>query len=127
MIGGVLQQGLMGMQQSTQSMNRSAQDIASLGTVPADAISLNDVSEPLINLKQQQQIFDASAKVVSVADETLGALLETSGVLLSPMLVSCSALGVLLKCSWDLLGSPWNFWKPLQSLLGPLGVLLGLS
>jgi len=76
MIGGVLNQGLAGMQQSAREMAKSAEQIAGLVKTPAEDITLSDVSEPIINMKIQQHIFDASAKVVEAADTTLGALLD---------------------------------------------------
>jgi flagellar hook-associated protein FlgK len=35
-----------------------------------------DVIEPLINLRRQEQLFNANAQVVKTADETLGSLLD---------------------------------------------------
>ncbi len=36
-----------------------------------------DISEPLVELRRQELLFNASAKVVSTADKTLGSLLDT--------------------------------------------------
>jgi len=76
MIGGVLNQGLAGMQQSAREMTKSAEQIAGAIKTPAEDITLSDISEPIVNMKIQQHIFDASAKVVEAADTTLGALLD---------------------------------------------------
>lgn len=76
MVAGVLGQGLMGMQQSAREMAKSADQIAKSVTTPAEDIVLSDISEPIINLMIQQHVFDASAKVVEAADNTIGALLD---------------------------------------------------
>lgn len=87
-ISSVMSEGLNGLQRSSQSMARSANDIARAGTTTAPAaeqsVSLGvaatpqaDIIEPLVNLQQQELYFEASAKVVSAADDMLGTLLET--------------------------------------------------
>lgn len=75
-VGSVVNQGLIGMQKSQSSMLQSAQQIAQAGTTQRDNPQANDVAEPLINIKAQSQVFDASAKVVKAADETIGTLLD---------------------------------------------------
>lgn len=75
-----------GLQRSSESMQSSAQDIASLATksvggtsvggTPSAEASVMDVVEPMVNMKIQQNIFDASAKVISVSDDMLGSLLD---------------------------------------------------
>jgi flagellar hook-associated protein FlgK len=75
--GSAINQGLIGMQRSQGEMVRSAQQIVAAGTTQRDNPQANDVVEPLINLTIQAQLFDANAKVVKVADETLGSLLDT--------------------------------------------------
>jgi flagellar hook-associated protein FlgK len=75
-IGSVVNQGLVGMQRSQTEMARSAQQIAQAGTTQKDNPAKNDLIEPLLNLKVQSQLFDASAKVVKTANETLGTLLN---------------------------------------------------
>lgn len=87
----VLNQGLQGLQKSQQEIQRSANDIAQAGIesaqAPANAGTQSpgseqqvqpsqDVVEPLINLRRQEQIFNANAQVVKTADETLGSLLD---------------------------------------------------
>ncbi|MGM8228045.1 hypothetical protein ACSV5M_15790 [Cellvibrio sp. ARAG 10.3] len=76
-IGSVITQGLIGMQNSQTEMTRSATQIAEAGTIQRDNPQANDVVEPLINLQLQSQLFDSSARVVQVADKTLGTLLDT--------------------------------------------------
>jgi flagellar hook-associated protein FlgK len=74
--GTAVNQGLMGMQRSQLEIARSAQQIVSAGTTQRDNPAQNDVVEPLVNMKAQAQIFDASAKIVKAADETIGTLLN---------------------------------------------------
>lgn len=76
-IGSVVTQGLIGMQRSQTEMARSAQQIAEAGTTQKDNPAKNDLVEPLVNIKAQSQVFDASAKIVKAADETIGTLLKT--------------------------------------------------
>ncbi len=64
------------MQSSARDMAKSAQDIASAATTAPEDVVLNEISEPMINIKLQQHLFDASAKVVEAADTTIGALLD---------------------------------------------------
>lgn len=74
--GTAVNQGLMGMQRSQLEITRSAQQIVSAGTTQRDNPAQNDLVEPLVNIKAQTQIFDASAKIVKAADETIGTLLN---------------------------------------------------
>lgn len=76
-IGSVVTQGLIGMQRSQGEMARSAQQIAEAGTSQKDNPAKNDLVEPMVNIKAQSQVFDASAKLVKAADETIGTLLKT--------------------------------------------------
>ena len=76
-IGSVITQGLIGMQNSPAEMTRSATQIAQATTTQSDNPQATDLVEPLINLQLQSQLFDSSARVVQVADETLGTLLDT--------------------------------------------------
>lgn len=79
-IGSVVNQGLIGMQNSQASMAQSAQQIAQAGTIQqatsSTANPVNDLVEPLVNLKIQAQVFDSSAKVIKTADEAIGTLLD---------------------------------------------------
>ena len=76
-IGSVITQGLIGMQNSQAEMTRSATQSAQATTTQSDNPQATDLVEPLINLQLQSQLFDSSARVVQVADETLGTLLDT--------------------------------------------------
>jgi flagellar hook-associated protein FlgK len=75
-LGSVVNQGLVGMQRSQSEMARSAQQIAAAGTTQKNNPAKNDLVEPLLNLKAQSQIFDASAKVVKAANDSIGTLLN---------------------------------------------------
>jgi flagellar hook-associated protein FlgK len=79
-LGSVVNQALIGLQNSQMSMVKSAQQIAQAGVVQQQTSTAGnltqDLIEPLINLKIQRNLFDASARVVQTADETLGTLLD---------------------------------------------------
>ena len=84
-MGPVMNAGLNGMHTSYQKMTQSAHQIAREGQPVskegspenASADSLHEgLTAPLVEMKQQQHIFTASAKVVSVASETLGSLID---------------------------------------------------
>ncbi len=71
----VLNIGLGGMQQSRREMAEDAHTIANAGNSgPVDTTL--DIAEPMINMKLEQNIFDASAEVVKTADEMVGSLLD---------------------------------------------------
>lgn len=74
--GSAVTQGLIGMQRSQAEISKSAQQILKAGTTERDNPAQNDVVESLVNIKAQTQLFDASAKLVKVADETIGTLLK---------------------------------------------------
>ncbi len=75
----VLGIGLQGLQNSAQSIQQSANDIAQTGTLQASREgggSTQDLVEPLINMKIEQNIFDASANVIKVGDAMIGSILD---------------------------------------------------
>lgn len=74
--GSAVTQGLIGMQRSQAEISKSAQQIVAAGTTERDNPAQNDVVESLVNIKAQTQVFDASAKIVKAADETIGTLLN---------------------------------------------------
>ncbi|WP_075185044.1 hypothetical protein [Teredinibacter haidensis] len=100
MINSVMSEGLRGMQHSQREMLKSADEIAKANVredpvtqaidqqpLPAseplapvsrsvESDSGGDIIEPLIELRRQEQLFSASAKLVSVSDETLGSLID---------------------------------------------------
>ena len=73
--GSTLYQGLAGLEKSSQSMLESANELVRSGFTDR-AVTATDIVEPLVNIYKQQHLFDASANVVKVADETLGALID---------------------------------------------------
>ena len=75
-IGAVITQGLIGMHSSQAEMVRSASEIAAVGTQQQDPQGGIDVANALVNMQLQSQLFDSSAKVVKVADEAIGTLLD---------------------------------------------------
>jgi flagellar hook-associated protein FlgK len=85
-ISSVINTGIQGMQKSQSSMLNSAQQIASAGTIQAstgaspvsgEALTTSQsIVEPILNLTQEQQVFDASAKVVQTGSDILGSLLD---------------------------------------------------
>jgi hypothetical protein len=93
-IGSVMQTGLAGMQTSQREMVKAADQVAKAGlepqgmTPPAPGdlapaerpvkTSSQDLVEPLIEMRRQEQIFTASAKMVSIADKTLGSLIDVT-------------------------------------------------
>lgn len=89
MINSVMQQASVGMQQSQARMLTNAQEIASSAKssapqAPADAAPVKaverapSVEEALLDLQQNRQLFDASAKVFAAGSQSLGRLLDTS-------------------------------------------------
>lgn len=74
--GSAVNQGLIGMQRSQAEISKSAQQIVSAGTTQRGSAAQNDIVESLVNIKAQTQVFDASAKIVKAADETIGTLLN---------------------------------------------------
>lgn len=96
-INSVLNAGLTGMHTSQREMAKAAEQIAG-SALPAepqrqgdmmptsDARNRNenpgarsgDLVEPLIELRRQEHIFTASAKIVAIADETLGSLIDVT-------------------------------------------------
>lgn len=77
MINSVLSAGVQGMQQSQRQINQSASEIAKVSTSQTPLNTATELTEPLIDMKIEQNVFDASAKVVSSADAMLGVLLDT--------------------------------------------------
>lgn len=75
--GSMINQGLIGMQRSQAEILRSAEQIAAVVTAPAETpLGTSGLIEPLLNLKIQQSVFDSSARVVQVADQMLGRLVD---------------------------------------------------
>jgi hypothetical protein len=99
MVNSVINEGARGLQNSQRELLRNANEIVRAGNtgaddqvVPGDSQAISsiqpvqdpaqsqrsgDISEPLVELKRQELLFNASAKVVSTGDKALGSLLDT--------------------------------------------------
>lgn len=77
MINSVLSVGVQGLQQSQSRINKAAEEIAQIPTSQSPLNTAAELVDPLIDMKFEQNVFDASAKVVSSADAMLGVLLDT--------------------------------------------------
>ena len=75
MINSIIQIGFAGMRNAYAGMQQSSQQIASAGTQEYGA-SMPEILENIVSLKEYQQLFDASAKVVVSSDQMLGTLLD---------------------------------------------------
>lgn len=75
MINSAMQIGFSGMRNAYAAMVQSSQQIASAGLQEFGA-SMPDLLENMVSLKENQQLFDASAKVVTASDQMLGTLLD---------------------------------------------------
>lgn len=96
MINSVANEGLRGLQVASRELQKSSQDIANLSlpktantnpqnpqdvTLPPvndtnKAENVGNIAEPVIELKRQEVLFSSAAKVVSVANENIGTLLD---------------------------------------------------
>jgi len=87
-IGSLMTTGLDGMKRGLAGASSAASDIAATSTFDfgdetnlPQQISGKDatvnLAESMVNLDVNQRLFDASAKVVKVADQLLGTLLDT--------------------------------------------------
>jgi flagellar hook-associated protein FlgK len=74
--GSALQQGLNGLQNSTRATVEAANELVSAGTLQRTTSVVTDIVEPVIEINRQQQLFDASAKVVQAADQNIGTLFD---------------------------------------------------
>ncbi len=74
--GSALQQGLNGLQNSSRATIEAANELVAAGTVQRTVSIATDIVEPIVEINRQQQLFDASAKVVQSADESLGTLVD---------------------------------------------------
>ena len=75
-LSSVMQTGLNGMLNSQNNIQQSAEQIVRAGTVDRDTSTQNDFAEPIVNMKIEQRVFDASAKIVKTADEMLGTVMN---------------------------------------------------
>lgn len=75
-LNSVMQTGLAGMLNSQSAIQKSAEQIVQAGTIEKDTSTTTDLAEPIVNMKIEQRVFDASAKIVKTADEMLGTLMD---------------------------------------------------
>lgn len=75
MINSAMQIGFTGMRNAYAGMEQSSQQIASAGRQEYGA-SMPELLEGMVALKENQQLFDASAKVVTTSNQMLGTLLD---------------------------------------------------
>ena len=64
------------MLQSQAEIQKSAEQIVRAGTIDRDSSTVTDFAEPIVNMKIEQRVFDASAKIVKTADEMLGTIMD---------------------------------------------------
>lgn len=97
MVGSVLNEGVRGLQNAQRDLLKSASEIARANVgddTSSTAIPLSqetslapvnetrelnrtgDIAQPLVELRKQEQLFNAAAKIISVADKTLGSLID---------------------------------------------------
>lgn len=98
MIGSVVNEGQRGLQNAQRELQRSASDIArtNVRETPNQQVDATtneptsiapleqsreseprtDINESIIELRRQEQLFTASAQVVSVGNETIGSLID---------------------------------------------------
>ena len=75
MINSTMQIGFSGMSNAYAGMVQSSQQIASAGT-QAYGANMPVLLESMVSLKENQHLFDASAKVVKTSDQMLGTLFD---------------------------------------------------
>lgn len=77
-IESILQTGLQGIQKGTAGVEKAALDIVRSGTDNSvDSVGSSDLTESIVDLQLYERSIEASAQVVKVADEVLGAMLDT--------------------------------------------------
>jgi len=74
-----LQIGLSGLTRGLENIQEIATDIAQAGTTKEENLSTTvNLTQSVVDLKQQELATLASAKVVQTADEVLGTLLDVN-------------------------------------------------
>lgn len=67
--------GIQGIQTGMNGLRKNAQQIAS-ANIPQQAPDINDVTDPLVEMKLNKLEVEASAKVVQTASDMIGTLLD---------------------------------------------------
>ncbi|WP_317931170.1 hypothetical protein [Halioxenophilus sp. WMMB6] len=78
-IGSVLNEGVSGIRNASEQLYSAATTLANVGTTYQSEgvlVSDADITNALVQQRQGQVLFDASAKVVSVADDLAGRLID---------------------------------------------------
>ncbi len=77
-VGSLLNAGLSGIENGLKNAQKSAEEIvqSTVGVGEKDKPA-TDLAEAAVNLKASELQVKASAKVIQVADETLGTLIDT--------------------------------------------------
>jgi len=75
MINSTMQIGFSGMRSASAGMAESSRQIAKGGNQVGEAGMPNQIKS-MVSLKENLQLFDASAKVVKTSDQLLGTLLD---------------------------------------------------
>jgi len=76
-LNSVFHQGVSGLHSSKGSIVESANQLVRTGVIERAPTTTTDIVEPLMKINQEQHVFNASAQVVKVADQALGALIDT--------------------------------------------------
>ncbi|QHJ12463.1 hypothetical protein FX988_02720 [Paraglaciecola mesophila] len=77
-ISGAFASGLQGVQRGNEQVTQASSDIANLTSASAQGSSTGvNLSDSVVELKTGALGVEASAKVLSVANDTLGTLLDT--------------------------------------------------
>ena len=69
--------GSSGIQTGLEQAQRAALDIAKAGTETEQATALSDLTEASVDLLEAKNQVQASAKIVSTADELIGTIIDT--------------------------------------------------
>lgn len=75
-INSIMNIGVQGMRQTYGEIAKSADQIVKAGAAKPEQFSEADIVEPIVNMKMEQHIFDASARIVKTADDVLGTLMD---------------------------------------------------
>jgi flagellar hook protein FlgE len=83
MINSTMQNGLSGMHTAYQAMTQAATEVVRSSTQTHDAgadinAAVTGFAQPLLDLRMNQTLFDASASVVSASDAMIGSLLDVT-------------------------------------------------
>jgi len=75
-ISSVMQTGVSGIQRGIRGAADAADKIAKTGIEPTNDNATTDLADAAVNLKQNEHLVKASARVVKAADDMLGSILD---------------------------------------------------